>query len=1343
MNAGMTPELQAQAAQALDYQKTGRFAEAAQSYAALLLRAPQLWPACYNLGLVYQHLDRLPEAAEMYARAVRLNPRLAEGFNNLGNVFKALKNNPAAIEAYQQALALNANLPQASYNLATMLQARGDLEASIALLKQAVSLHSGQQNAWDALYRGLLGLGRQEEAIQAFLDWERAAIEPTPDLVIAGLALCRPMADRQRESQYLQFAITWPFDEFAPASLSTVLGMLQHFDVTRDQLLACYRRYDAAMTAAYPLSIAQLPRRAADSRLRIAYVSADFRRHAMGRLMLEVVSRHDRNRFSILLISTCPRSQYDAITSAFRTHAEGFADISELDDFEAAKSIAEADVDVLVDLAGHTMAARPGIYLHRPARSIVTHLGYHGCLGLGAVDYKLTDRIADGNDAAQYQIERPYILDSCIFPLVRMAASDIDLAVDGGLDLSGKFVFGEFVNVLKLSARCLYAWKRVLDIVPEAILLFSPFNIAEKRAIERLAASAGIDASRIAVLIPKYQDDAALRARYQLVHAVMDTFPYAGGDTTLAALDMNVPVVTLCGKRHSERVGASILGHLGLMETVADTEDIFVDICVRLARDAAFLSQVRERIATATAANPIDAESHARSLERAFVEIAGRKPVAASMALGARPFFQSLHDAMRRQRAATDDQARRAIAAVYAELHEQQPEYPPLLRAQAELAQDMNDLALASNCLAAFLKQSPDDADARLTLAGFLTDQGAAADALMVMNDAWPSATDDVRVLILRTRAHVLLRQWEMARQTSAAAVDIAPADAQAHFWHGTVLSHVGEPEAALSFLNRALILVPNHGDAAYNAGVLLAEMGNHVDAEKVFRRALDAGAAQAAQLRLLHVLRLLGREDDWRVEGLRFVATYRGDEVANFIDSRIARADGNLEREAEILLPLAERVATTQNHALAAELIAELLPILPYHDVSPRLLERLRARYGEAVRALDRPPAAREIPIAGMEKWPRKLGYMVDFSLPFSTELVTALTGHHDRDRFAITIYTLSPHGSVPLQALHGAGARVVMLAAFDEVAVADRIRADELDFLVDAGGGDYAKPGVLARRLATVQLSLPGLTRPAGTGEFDGRISDRVLEVNGSADPIGSAPWRLDGCAIPILPPVARETGLTPDTLGLTPAVCVFGILASAERISSRCLTLWKSISERLPSAVFLVSPLDARESGTVRRMLLNATIATGRIFIPPASFRRGRGPAFAGVVDVILDTLPGNDYYSALTAVAEGIPLVSISGKMPEERIALSIMFHLGETSTIAASGRDYVDLAVALATDTANRRALVTRLQTRWQQSSGDVMPLSMRSYTQRTERALMENHLRNAEGRAGGTRETPS
>ncbi|MEO8385432.1 MAG: tetratricopeptide repeat protein, partial [Betaproteobacteria bacterium] len=673
MNAELTPELRALAQQSFQHQAAGRFAEAAQGYAAVLSRAPGVWSACYNLGLVYQHLARLPEAADMYMRAVQLNPQLAEAYNNLGNVLKALKNEMAAIDAYRRAVDLKPQLSEACYNLATMLQTRGEHTAANDMFRKTLATNPAHLSAWDALYRSLLGLRQVDEAAEVFLAWDRA-MPPSPELVTAGLALCRSIGDRALEARYLALALDWPFTEFTPEQFVPVLGMIQYFDVTREQILGCYRRYDGIMASRKPVIIPLLPRRAVDARLRIGYVSADFRRHVMGRWMLEVISRHDRSLVSIFLISTCSPREYDVVTDAFRSHADGFADISELDDLAAAKSIAEADLDILVDLAGHTMAARPGIYVHRPARSIVTHLGYHGCLGLSAVDYKLTDHVADVADAGQFQIEQPFALETCVFPLVRVAPA-ADYPVPGANpELEGKFVFATFTNELKLSARCLAVWRRVLDALPEAVLLFSPLSPAQHRSIERIMAAGGIEKSRIVFLNVPVQD-ALWRARYRLVHAVMDTFPYAGGDTTLAALDMGVPVVTLCGLRHSERVGASILSHLNIRELIANSEDEFVEIAVKLARDAAFMAQTRKRIEAAVAETDVD--TYTRSLERAYTEIAARKPVDASMSLSAQDFFRQLREAMHRHQAAVDDKERGAVAAIYATLRREQPDYSP------------------------------------------------------------------------------------------------------------------------------------------------------------------------------------------------------------------------------------------------------------------------------------------------------------------------------------------------------------------------------------------------------------------------------------------------------------------------------------------------------------------------------------------------------------------------------------------------------------------------------------------------------------------------------------------
>ena len=1324
MAAGLTPELRALASQSFQHQAAGRFAEAAQGYLAVLSRVPDLWSACYNLGLVYQHLGRMTEAADMYSRAVRLNPQFAEAYNNLGNVFKALQKDAAAIDAYQRAVNLNPQLSDASYNLAIMLQARGEHTPAIELFRHAVAANALHVSAWDALYRGLLGLKRHEEAIEVFLAWDRAML-PCPELVTAGLALCRPIGDRALEARYLALALDWPFEDSTPEQFTPILGMIQYFDVTQEQLLACYRRYDASVTARRPMVIPLLPRRAADNRLRIGYMSADFRRHVMGRWMLEIISRHDRSRVSVFLISTCPPHEHDAITAEFRTHADGFAGISEMDDFAAAKSIAEVDLDILVDLAGHTMAARPGIYAHRPARTIVTHLGYHGCLGLSAVDYKLTDRIADPIDAAHFQIERPFALDACVFPFVRVAPGAADPAWADNSDLEGKFVFAAFTNVLKLSPRCLAVWRRVLEALPEAVLLFSPPSPTQHAGILRCTAAADIDSSRIAFLTMP-GEDALSRARYRCAHAVLDTFPYAGGDTTLAALDMGVPVVTLFGERHSERVGASILTHLEVTDTIAKNEDEFVAIAVKLARDTTFMAQTRQRIHAALATT--DVAAYTRSLEHAFADIASRKPLDKSMTLTARQFFQSLRDAMQRHRSASDDDAMDAVATIYAALRTEQPDYSPLLRAQGELARTVGNLALAAECASTLLRQFPDDLDARLSSAGFLIDDGAAADALNVLPPVAEDGENDVRVLKLYARAHAKLGQWEAALSYSVAAVALAPADVQVLFWHGLVLSHTGDAETALTYLNRALVLAPDHVEAAYNAGVILNELGNSRDAETVFRRAVGgtkarkaATAGISAYLRLLQLLWMQGRIDEWMSEGQQFAKAYPHAEMSSLIESRIARYCGKLEREADILLPLADAATVLNDDVNALVLIGELLATLSYHDVPAHLLRRLAVRFSDAARILY-PPLDTPLPTPADTRVQDglRLGYLVDFSQPFVADFIATLLTHHDQKRVTAKVYAISPVEPALRAHFLACGWQLTSVATFDETHAAQTIQADKLDMLIDvAAFGPYAKPGLLSCRPALVQLTLPGFTHPAGIGELDYRLSDRVADIDAGIESVSPAPILVEGCVYPLLPLSSAPMQLTRLQLGIADGVPVFGVLAMAARLSSRCLTTWKALHDRLPTALFFVCPLAEADREPVKRMLLAAGIAATHIKMLPASHRRPRDLSLAGLVDVILDTMPGSDYFSTRAAILDSIPLVTMSGRMAGERVALSLLSHLGDASTVVASGRDYVDLAAQLAMDPKACAARVDHLRSLLQQSS----IADMNQYVMRFEDAL--------------------
>jgi predicted O-linked N-acetylglucosamine transferase (SPINDLY family) len=248
----------------------------------------------------------------------------------------------------------------------------------------------------------------------------------------------------------------------------------------------------------------------------------------------------------------------------------------------------------------------------KPAPVIVSHLGSHGVVGLRQVAFKITDAVADLDDAAMFQLERPLPMSGSVIPIRQVEAVGGDAR-----NAESSINFGSFASLQKTSPRCLSAWKRILDRVPDAMLLFSPYHEWQRDLYRRRLESFGIAAQRIGFL-PRTLDEAKDRARYGALDLMLDAFPYTGGDSAASAVAEGVPFVTLCGRRHAERVATSVLTHLGITETVASTEDEYVEIAVRLARDRDWRDAISQRIRGALPGHDAAMTAYTRSLESAL-----------------------------------------------------------------------------------------------------------------------------------------------------------------------------------------------------------------------------------------------------------------------------------------------------------------------------------------------------------------------------------------------------------------------------------------------------------------------------------------------------------------------------------------------------------------------------------------------------------------------------------------------------------------------------------------------------------------------------------------------------
>jgi len=596
----------------------GAIDDALAAYAAALAHSPQLAEAHYNVAALRLEKGDLAGAEASLRDAARLKPDWAQAFLGFGHLYFRQGRFEDAERAFDRAVTLAPESVEALFNQARALdRLRGWAEA-LPLLRRARTLAPQNEEIWAALRRHLLLFQRHEEAFEDFRAFEAYAKLSAP-VVIAGLISARIAPGTQYEDRYVPLAVNWPYGRGEARYAGAAAAHAEYFDVSRAALKRLYETHDRLRQEerAGVVELAQ-PRVNRSLPIRIGYLSADFRNHVMGRLMLAVLRRHDRARFRVHAYSIGKRELEDDLTTAFRACCDGFVRLDAVDNLEAAQRIAEDEPDLLVDLMSHAGSSRPGILLYKPAPVIITHLGSHGPIGLQQVDFKLSDRYVDLPDAGEYQIETPLALDCCVLPLRRVIPGPPTiLREEIGLDRD-TVVFGVFVGLRKLSSRCLLLWRTILERVPQSVLAFSPSRHAERALYLRRVQSFAIPGERIS-FIPRTMDDAADRARYRLIDIVLDTLPYTGGDTTAAALDMGVPVVTRVGERAAERMSWSLLAHLGVTETAARTDDEYVAIACRLAQDAEWRAAIASAIADKLPQSGLaDMDRYTRSLETAY-----------------------------------------------------------------------------------------------------------------------------------------------------------------------------------------------------------------------------------------------------------------------------------------------------------------------------------------------------------------------------------------------------------------------------------------------------------------------------------------------------------------------------------------------------------------------------------------------------------------------------------------------------------------------------------------------------------------------------------------------------
>jgi predicted O-linked N-acetylglucosamine transferase (SPINDLY family) len=566
---------------ALQHHQNGQLREAEHHYRLALARRPDYAEALNNLGNVLFALGRATEAEQCYRRTLELRPGSGVIYGNLGKALAGLGRDSEAEHSMRTAIELQPDYAEAHNDLGKLLQQRGLLDAAEQSYRRACMLNPALGAAHFNLGNLLFSFGRIEDAERSY----RRAAELDPG-----------HAEAQRNLLYMLNYVPGkhPAEIFA-----------EHRE---------FARRFVPVVQAPPHANSRIPGR----RLRIGYVSGDLRDHAVAFFIEPVLAKHDRGAFEIFCYYNFPRT--DSVTERLKSHAVHWRDVIQLDDQTLAAMVRHDQIDILVDLSGHTVYNRLLLFGQKPAPIQATWLGYLNTSGLDAMDYRITDAHATPAGRLDgFHVEK----------LVRLPDSqwcyrpprDCPDVAPPPCTTQGQVTFASFANLSKISDQTIALWGRLLKRVPGSQLLVTSAILASipDRYLDRFLHH-GIAAERIRFLgylpLPDYL------ALHREADIILDTFPYSGGTTSCHALWMGVPVVALAGDTATSRGCASLLHTVGLNELVAETEEQYLDIAATLASDSGRLAVLRAEMRARMRASPLmDERRFTRNLELAYREM--------------------------------------------------------------------------------------------------------------------------------------------------------------------------------------------------------------------------------------------------------------------------------------------------------------------------------------------------------------------------------------------------------------------------------------------------------------------------------------------------------------------------------------------------------------------------------------------------------------------------------------------------------------------------------------------------------------------------------------------------
>ncbi len=603
----------------------GHATAAADSFVIAWKLQPSLPGPATNLGNLYLSSGRVRDAAVWFDRALQVHTNDASAWNGLGSALRQLGQLAEAGAAFEKALAARPQMPEARVNRARLLLATAG--PAVALAEVRAMLQAPDATRADPAILnecGTLCFEAQayDDAIRIF----RSVLSRCPDHVRARAGLANALRDSwQPEEAAREFARLAQMPNVDAAAWQNHLLSLCYVCEDPEVVRAQHARYAGLLPAGPPMAKRPAtPKPPGAERLRVGYVSPDFRAHSCAFFLLPLLKHHDRARVEVFCYADLAGTHgADEVTQQFKLNAEHWRETTGLGD-DAVREMIRADrIDVLLDLAGHTNGGRLPVFAQRAAPAQLSWLGYPQTSGLPTMDYRITDAVADpvgapGADAA------------CVETLLRLPDGFLCFAPLTSLPQASRrtgrseaVCFGSFNNLSKVTPQVLMVWAQIVRESPGSQLCLKAPQLADQATAQRVldflgARGVSPEYVRLEARLP-WGEHYAL---YEEIDIALDPFPYNGTTTTCEALWMGVPVITLAGRLHAGRVGASLLAQVGRSELVAGSVQKYVELAKGLAADGTRREAYRRDLRAAVQNSPLgDGPAFARKFETMLMSL--------------------------------------------------------------------------------------------------------------------------------------------------------------------------------------------------------------------------------------------------------------------------------------------------------------------------------------------------------------------------------------------------------------------------------------------------------------------------------------------------------------------------------------------------------------------------------------------------------------------------------------------------------------------------------------------------------------------------------------------------